>query len=303
MELKHMYSYIAVAELLSFSRAAERLYISQPALSQRIAELEKELSVRLLIRNRHKVVLTEAGKLFLHHCRDITSRIETISGQLRQAEHLDSIITPLRIGLTANSVSSGWFSLCLARAISDMERNHPSQRAVITVIDFENISPSSLSSDFDLCISVHHSAQSPHESLCMDTLYTDSLCLVISKDHPLNTPGSTCKSILQSVDLLMLDNNEGMQYQMSRLLAEMNVSPLIRYLNSESLSMLQVLSGKGCIIYPKRTALSCENSACLDIYDIDSPHTGLYYLAFSGRYNTNPLVPMFCHSLRDICRA
>ena len=60
MELRQLRYYKAVAEMLSFSKAAEYLFISQPALSQSIARLEAEIGVKLLLRNQHEVRQTAA---------------------------------------------------------------------------------------------------------------------------------------------------------------------------------------------------------------------------------------------------
>lgn len=68
-ELKHMEAAIAVAEELSFSRAAKRLHLSQPAITKYIAELEENLSVSLFLRDHHTVSLTEAGRAYVEEAR------------------------------------------------------------------------------------------------------------------------------------------------------------------------------------------------------------------------------------------
>src|SRR6059058_1724816 len=69
MELRHLRYFVAVAEDLSFSRAADRLHISQPSLSQQIMSLEHEIGTALLERDSKGVQLTPAGRLFLEEAR------------------------------------------------------------------------------------------------------------------------------------------------------------------------------------------------------------------------------------------
>ena len=69
MELRHLRYFAGVAEALSFTHAARKLRVAQPALSRQIRQLEEEVGARLLERDRRTVRLTEAGRVFLAEAR------------------------------------------------------------------------------------------------------------------------------------------------------------------------------------------------------------------------------------------
>lgn len=76
IEIRHLHYFIAVAEELHFSRAAQRLHISQPPLSQQIRSLEDELGVKLFERTKRQVHMTEAGKVFLERSYLVLAQLE-----------------------------------------------------------------------------------------------------------------------------------------------------------------------------------------------------------------------------------
>ncbi|PVX71110.1 DNA-binding transcriptional regulator HcaR [Paraburkholderia unamae] len=84
MELRHLRYFIAVADELSFTRAAQRLHTAQPSLSQQIRNLEDEVGTPLFERTRRKVELTEAGKVFLAEARLVVAQADRAVARARQ---------------------------------------------------------------------------------------------------------------------------------------------------------------------------------------------------------------------------
>jgi DNA-binding transcriptional LysR family regulator len=119
MELRHLRYFVAVSEELHFARAAERLRITPPSLTQQIQALETELGVRLLNRTKRSVALTEAGRNFLDEARKTLRQAEKTELVGRQAGRGD--LGRIEIGYMTSSACSG----IVARSIAKFHHQHP----------------------------------------------------------------------------------------------------------------------------------------------------------------------------------
>jgi DNA-binding transcriptional LysR family regulator len=97
VEFRHLHYFVAVAEELHFGRAAARVFISQPALSQAIARLEQSLDVNLFVRTRQNVELTDAGTELLRHARRMLADRDAAVAGVRRVERGETGV--LRVGV------------------------------------------------------------------------------------------------------------------------------------------------------------------------------------------------------------
>ena len=108
IELRHLRYFLAVAEELHFGRAAQRLNISQPPLSQQIMQLEQEIEARLFTRTNRSVQLTPAGQQFLSDARTILLQVEQAAGRAARLQRGEE--GELRIGFTSSAPFTGLVS-------------------------------------------------------------------------------------------------------------------------------------------------------------------------------------------------
>jgi DNA-binding transcriptional LysR family regulator len=112
MELRHLRYFVAVAEELHFSRAAERLHISPPSLTEQIQNLEEELGAHLLTRTKRNVALTDAGARFLEEARSTLQQAERAELVARLAGRGE--VGRVEIGYVSSAACTGLLPVAVA---------------------------------------------------------------------------------------------------------------------------------------------------------------------------------------------
>ena len=176
MELRHLRYFTAVAEYLNYSEASRRIHVDQTAISQTILDLEEDLGVLLLLRNRRTVRLTAAGEIFRREALETLRRNEEAVRLAKRASLGE--VGRLRIGFAAATVAF------LPALVQEYNRRFPDVE--LTLLE---LLPSELVKAFDegrldVGFSRALSADASRE-FGEDVVYTDYLHVVLPSTHPL----------------------------------------------------------------------------------------------------------------------
>ena len=176
MDIQNLTAFISVAQLQSFSLAAEQLHLTQPAISKRISGLELELGTALFDRSGRSPRLTEAGNTLLPRARGIMREL-----QLAQQEVMDLADTVSGTLRLATSHHVGLHHLPpVLRSFTD---RYPEVRLQIAFTDSEKGYEAVQRGDIELAV-ITLAPQQP-AALTAHALWSDPLCFVAARSHPL----------------------------------------------------------------------------------------------------------------------
>lgn len=246
MELRHLRYFVAVAEELSFTRAAERLHIGQPPLSHQIQMLEAEVGARLLERSKRWVRLTEAGKLFLDDARRVLSLSEQAMQTARRAERGEA--GELRVGFTFSTPLTPLF----AATINRYRQRYPG--VTLTLKEMSTLGQIDAIANRELDLGLVRPPESTlPDSIQLTELRRDPLVMVLPLDHPLAARPSVAVRDLQGQPLVMYPESAGtgIHPQIFRLCREAGFKPSIAMEAGEASTIIGlVAAGCGISVLP-----------------------------------------------------
>ena len=244
MELRHLRYVVAVAEHGSVSRAARALHVSQSAVSEQIADLEREIEVSLFDRAFRSIRLTPHGELFLSEAKK-TLAAAAQAVKVAQGSHRGEL-GELRIGFFAGGVGAGF-----ARVIRAFRKRHPGIRVVLEEMQPTRQWQALLDGTID--IGFTRRLESPYsEELESETIRQDPVVAVLPRDHPL-APGPVNIGDLakEAFVLSARDTSPALFDKVIELCSEAGFSPRIASISTVWSSVaLLVEAGVGISLLP-----------------------------------------------------
>lgn len=244
IELRHLRYFIAVAEELHFGRAALRLNISQPPLSQQIMQLETETGARLFNRTNRSVQLTAAGEQLLSDARAILLQVEQASDRAARLHRGEE--GELRIGFTSSAPFTAVVSDALFRFRQRWPQVHMKMQEINTRQQLVPLHEGQL--DLGVMRNTPLPADLRHQLLLSEPLYA-----VVHKAHPLAGAEKISVTALAAEPFVFFDPQGGtaLYSDILALLHRYHIKPYITQEVGEAMTILGlVATGLGVSILP-----------------------------------------------------
>jgi len=269
MDFRQINAFIAVAEELHFGRAAARLNLSQPPLSQQIKGLEEQLRVRLFERNRRSVRLTPAGQAFLRHAYEVLRTAETGAQAARRAAAGE--VGELRVGYSASAL----YSDEALQAIVRYRQRWPGVEIRLLEGSTRSIARDLEADRLDLGV-----VRGPLPDAVLDwpaerrrLVSRDPLLVAMPRRHPLAARRRVALADLREERFIVMARHLGTALNdlLDRLFAVAGVRPQIVLETAEMASLLGLVgAGAGIAIVP--AAVAHHRSRCVAFRSLADPN-------------------------------
>lgn len=282
MTIDNLKCFILVAENLSFARAAEALYISQPAVTKQINSLERELGVTLFIRSTRHVELTPAGMFFYKDAKDIVLKSQ-IAIDRAQRHHV--ISDTVRIGLSNHIVL-----FYLTPVLKQFHDSYPDIRPDMQVLNYKAIL--NLFSENKLDVLFYYKENmTPKSGTDFLELEKDKFVCLIPADHPLASRECVSISDLADEPIIACNplNAPLSTASFQQKLTEQHSADKVLYCDSIEIAHSMVAAGMGISVLPGILCLKSPKFAAVPIDD----ETTLSFGAFYHKRNTNTALDKF----------
>jgi DNA-binding transcriptional LysR family regulator len=296
MELRRVRYFVAVAEELHFRRAADRLHLAQPALSQQVRKLELELGVQLLHRNKRSVALTTAGSAFLAEARRLLRQADEAA---RTAQGVrEGVRGNLRVGHLPDSMPS-----MLLRAFARFAVTHPGVNLSPETVPMRRAIEDVRAGRLDVAIV---GLPAPVAELEVTLLDVEGTVAAIADRHPLSGRPSVPMERLADERLLLLPRSTNPAFfdGVTAACRNAGIAPTVIETaeNDVMHALLSVAAGAGIALLPG-SAAERYNAQGVTFRPLDHPSPTTEIAVVSRADGNETMVSAFLRVTRELDRS
>lgn len=282
--LRQLQVFESVADELSFTRASEKLHLSQPAVSIQVKQLEEGVGLPLFEHTRKKISLTEAGSIIHRLSKTIRNELEDAAEQIDELMGLQRG----RLDVTVTTTASYFTS----RILADFARTYPDIAISLDVTNRENLLKQLDSNQCDLAI-----MGEPPEGLDLEStaIMENPLVLIASPDHPLANRRRIPVEALGDQGFVFREPGSGTRAAILRVLEEKGMSiPITMEMTSNEAIKQTVQAGLGLGIVSRYTVeLELETGRLVELDVRHFPLRRYWYLVRRRDKQLSPVAQRF----------
>ena len=277
MELRHIRYFLAVAEEMNFSRAAEKLCIAQPPLSRQIMDLEEELGVSLFNRKRHALSLTDEGVLFKQYAIQVLDLVDHSTSEVRELKH--GLQGMLNLGTVEGNAPR-----LLAEWISGFHEENPHVQYTLWNGNSDDVVTRVMNGLCEVAVIME-----PHNGVGLNSIpiYSEKWVAIIPKNHPILKNKSKKVTMDEIADYeLIIPSRESRLAEIGNWFKDTNKTPKVRCRVAHVLSAYELTrQGLGIAIFPA-SASNIVNSDEVTIKEFEDPAPTVSYILVWNKNKT-----------------
>jgi DNA-binding transcriptional LysR family regulator len=293
MELRQLRYLVALADEQSFTRAAEREHIAQPALSQQIQKLEQELGLPLVERTTRRVSITDAGNLLVARARRVLTELESARQELDR-------VRGIQTGHVALGAMNTMGPVDITRVIADFHELHPQVELTVREDNSDALAEMLRVDAIDLAfLSVTERVES--HGLALQQILMEELVVVLPQNHPLAGRGEIKMSDLADEDFISYREGARLRELLVGAAHEAGFTPRILLESNESRRIRRLVGrGLGVAILPRSHAIGVGTNDPISVERlVDPPLARDITLAWRSGRKLPPAVAEFLNLTRE----
>lgn len=298
MELRHLRYFVAVAEELNFRRAAERLSMAQPPLSQQIHDLEQELGVQLFNRSNRAIQLTVAGRVFLTDAHQILAQSDMAIHRAQRADRGE--LGQLTLGYTS-LIHNPLFPAVLRLHRERYPEVELVLRDLVTIEQMQQLSTNTL----DISFATHASfaiTSLEQETLSQEVILREPMVALLPSNHRLaKQPAIPLAALANESWIWFARPFDPTTYDyMMRLFEQVGFRPNVtQEINQQQIILSLVIAGFGISLAPK-SITSIATGANVAFVDVVDPTPIVEFNIIWRRTDTSPVLQTFLATMREV---